>query len=158
MKRITLSNKRSPEREQVILTALEWGASWINAAKLAGVTAETVKYWRKNYPDFEEATLAAKAMLRTKQRRAAFRSETPAARHIPYGWRLVDGEHFKDPEEQKVLALIIELKGLGLYLPEICSELESRGILNRNGRAIWSKSKVSNIIHEERKRRSNERG
>ena len=62
-------NKRSPEREQTILTALEWGATWGAAAKLAGVSCAAVDKWRRD-PDFAARVLLAKERLQAKQREA----------------------------------------------------------------------------------------
>ena len=62
-------NKRSPEREQAILIALEWGATWEAATKLAGVSRRAVDQWRKD-PVFAAQVLRAKQKLRAKQRKA----------------------------------------------------------------------------------------
>lgn len=62
-------NKRSPVRELTILTALEWGATWEAAAKLAGVSRRTVDQWRKD-PVFAAQILRARERLRAKQRKA----------------------------------------------------------------------------------------
>lgn len=70
MRRRPTPNKRSPEREQIILTALEWGATWEAAAKLAGVSSAAVDQWRRADPDFAAATLLAKERLRANQANA----------------------------------------------------------------------------------------
>jgi len=62
-------NKRSPVRELTILTALEWGATWEAATKLAGVSRRAVDQWRKD-PVFAAQILRAKEKLRAKQRKA----------------------------------------------------------------------------------------
>jgi hypothetical protein len=67
MSRRSTPNKRSPEREQTILTALEWGATWNAAAKLAGVSPQAVDQWRRSDPVFDAATLKAREKLRTRQ-------------------------------------------------------------------------------------------
>lgn len=67
MSRRSTPNKRSPEREQTILTALEWGATWNAAAKLAGVSPQAVDQWRRADPVFDAATLKAREKLRTRQ-------------------------------------------------------------------------------------------
>jgi len=63
-------NKRSPEREQVILTALEWGATFSAAAKLAGVSEAALDQWRRADPVFAAAVLQARERLHAKQREA----------------------------------------------------------------------------------------
>ena len=67
MSRRSTPNKRSPEREQTILTALEWGATWEAAAKLAGVSPQAVDQWRRADPVFAAAALQARERLRAKQ-------------------------------------------------------------------------------------------
>lgn len=67
MSRRSTPNKRSPEREQTILTALEWGATWEAAAKLAGVSPQAVDQWRRADPVFAAAALKARERLRAKQ-------------------------------------------------------------------------------------------
>ena len=67
MSRRPTPNKRSQEREQTILTALEWGATWEAAAKLAGVSPQAVDQWRRADPVFAAATLRARERLKAKQ-------------------------------------------------------------------------------------------
>ena len=62
-------NKRSPVRELAILTALEWGATWEAAAKLAGVSRRAVDQWRKD-PIFAAQISRARERLKAKQRQA----------------------------------------------------------------------------------------
>jgi len=63
-------NKRSPEREHIILTALEWGATFSAAAKLAGVSEAAIDQWRRADPVFAAAVLQARERLHAKQREA----------------------------------------------------------------------------------------
>ena len=70
MPRRSTPNKRSPEREQTILTALEWGATWEAAAKLAGVSYNAVEQWRRADPHFAAKVRLAKKRLQAKQREA----------------------------------------------------------------------------------------
>jgi transposase-like protein len=67
MSRRSTPNKRSPEREQIILIALEWGATWRAAAKLAGVSVAALDKWRRADPDFAAAALQAIERLHAKQ-------------------------------------------------------------------------------------------
>jgi transposase-like protein len=68
-------NKRSPEREHIILTALEWGATFSAAAKLAGVSTAAIDKWRRGDPDFDLAVKRAKERLHAKQKEALSEEE-----------------------------------------------------------------------------------
>jgi len=70
MARTPTPNKRTPVREQTILLALEWGATFSAAAKLAGVSTTALTKWRRADPDFEQAVKRAKERLHAKQRKA----------------------------------------------------------------------------------------
>jgi len=70
MARKPTPNKRTPVREQTILLAIEWGATWKAAAGLAGVTPRTLDQWRQADPDFDQAVKRAKERLHAKQRKA----------------------------------------------------------------------------------------
>lgn len=70
MTRRSTPNKRSPEREQIILTALRWGATWGAAAKLAGVSSTAVDKWRRADPHFNAATIKAREILKANQESA----------------------------------------------------------------------------------------
>ena len=70
MTRRSTPNKRSTEREQTILTALEWGATFSAAAKLAGVSEAAIDQWRRADPVFAAAVLQARERLHAKQREA----------------------------------------------------------------------------------------
>ena len=70
MARKSTPYKRSPEREQIVLTALEWGATWKAAAKLAGVCTQALDQWRRADPVFAAAVLEARERLHAKQREA----------------------------------------------------------------------------------------
>ena len=67
MARKPTPNKRSPERDQIVLTALEWGATFSAAAKLAGVSGTALDRWRRADPDFAAAVLQARERLHVKQ-------------------------------------------------------------------------------------------
>jgi len=62
--------KRSPERERLILTSLEFGLSLTGAAKIAGVSYSAVSLWRRTDPAFAAATLRAQKQFRDKLREA----------------------------------------------------------------------------------------
>ena len=51
-KKIGRPTKRTPEIERVILEALSVGCSLANAARIAGIDADTLLLWRKKDPDF----------------------------------------------------------------------------------------------------------
>lgn len=79
MPRRSTPKKRSPEREQTILTALEWGATWKAAAKLAGVCSQAAHQWRRTDPDFADKVRLAKERLQAKQREALYPEESDDA-------------------------------------------------------------------------------
>jgi transposase-like protein len=62
--------KRSPERERLVLTSLEFGLSLTAAAKIAGVSASAIGLWRRTDPAFAAATLRAQKQFRDKLREA----------------------------------------------------------------------------------------
>lgn len=66
MSRRSRPNKRSPEREQTIITALQWGASLRTAASLAGISFRTLHTWRENDPDFDLSISNARVVLNAK--------------------------------------------------------------------------------------------
>ena len=70
MARTPTPNKRTPVREQTILLALEWGATFSAAAKLAGVSEAALDQWRRADPVFAAAVLQARERLHAKQREA----------------------------------------------------------------------------------------
>ena len=70
MARTPTPNKRTPVREQTILLALEWGATFSAAAKLAGVSEAAIDQWRRADPVFAAAVLQARERLHAKQREA----------------------------------------------------------------------------------------
>lgn len=51
-----------------------------------------------------------------------------------YGYRNVGGKLVPDEGEQRILALVRELRALGLSLRAIVGELEARGVLSRAGK------------------------
>ena len=79
MSRRSTPNKRSPEREQTIITALQWGATFEAAAKLAGVSPQAVDQWRRADPVFNAAVLEARGILHANQAAALGESDEPLA-------------------------------------------------------------------------------
>jgi len=53
--------KYSPEKAQTIVKAINGGNTFTNAARLAGISYETLNQWRKKYPEFSEAVEGASA-------------------------------------------------------------------------------------------------
>lgn len=66
MSRRPRPNKRSPRREEIIITAIEWGASLRTAANLAGISFRTLHTWRENDPTFDLSVSNARVVLKAK--------------------------------------------------------------------------------------------
>lgn len=66
---------------------------------------------------------------------------------VPYGFDLADdgATLVENPNEQKALELIRELRAKGLSFRKIASELESRGIETKKGRSTWQPKTISNL-------------
>ena len=66
---------------------------------------------------------------------------------VPYGFDLADdgATLVENPNEQKALELIRELRAKGLSFRKIASELESRGIETKKGRSTWQPQTISNL-------------
>lgn len=66
---------------------------------------------------------------------------------IPYGFDLADDgvTLVENPNEQKALELIRELRAKGLSFRKIANELESRGIETKKGRSTWQPKTISNL-------------
>jgi DNA invertase Pin-like site-specific DNA recombinase len=84
--------------------------------------------------------------LRTK---AAMQKKKDAGKrvgYIPFGFQLAEGNRIeKCPKEQAILAQIKELRSSGLSIREIATELNYRGIFNRNGNK-WNHESVRNAL------------
>lgn len=79
VKRQPVSRKRSLKRDYVIFTALEWGATFKAAARLAGVSESSFHIWRRTDPDFAAKVRLAKERLQAKQREALYPEESDDA-------------------------------------------------------------------------------
>lgn len=66
---------------------------------------------------------------------------------VPYGFDLADDgvTLVENPNEQKALELIRELRAKGLSFRKIANELESRGIETKKGRSTWQPQTISNL-------------
>ncbi len=64
----------------------------------------------------------------------------------PFGYKAKDGELRAEPEEQATLARIVELRGGGSSLREICCTLENEGRLTKRGGARWHPAVVRDVI------------
>jgi hypothetical protein len=66
--------------------------------------------------------------------------------HIPFGFQLADGNRIEEnPGEQAILSQIKELRLSGLSIRKIATELNQRGIFNRNGNK-WNHESVRNAL------------
>jgi site-specific DNA recombinase len=70
------------------------------------------------------------------------------AGQIPFGKMLdTDGETLiNEPNEQKAIQLIIDLRAKGLTYNAIAKELEQRNIQNKAGRVKWNETQISRIL------------
>ncbi len=68
---------------------------------------------------------------------------------VPYGYRVENGRLVPHPEEQKAVALILDLHLAGFSLRGIARELEARGHLTRRGRPVWHPDTIKGIIDRE---------
>lgn len=68
---------------------------------------------------------------------------------IPFGWNLAaDGETLvENADEQEALRLIQELNAAGHSLRAIASELETRNIKTKSGKAKWTHTAVKGILN-----------
>lgn len=66
---------------------------------------------------------------------------------VPYGFDLADDgvTLVENPNEQKALELIRELRAKGLSFRKIANELKSRGIETKKGRSTWQPKTISNL-------------
>lgn len=67
---------------------------------------------------------------------------------LPYGVALVDGRRVPHPGEQKVLALILDLRRAGLSFSAIALRLNDAEIPSKHGRRWWSWN-VTQIVRRE---------
>ena len=96
--------------------------------------AVLMKEQQQSFARYEKARIAAriKSALAIKQTRGEM---TGAPK---FGYRLSsDGTHVEPhPEEQRIVARILELKGRGLAIRAIAEELECDGFVGRTGRPV----------------------
>lgn len=100
-------------------------------------------------------TLAALGQLEREQlaerTRAALqhkKSNNERIGQIPFGYELSsDGVHLIENErEQKIIKLVLSLRGLGYTYKAIAEELEQRQLKNKANRVNWSITQVSRIV------------
>jgi DNA invertase Pin-like site-specific DNA recombinase len=70
---------------------------------------------------------------------------------VPYGYRARKGRLYPNPEEQKVVAMILNLAGKEMSLRDICRKLEAAGVARKKGSRRWHLEAVRRIIKRERK-------
>jgi DNA invertase Pin-like site-specific DNA recombinase len=96
------------------------------------------------FAEYERLVIGA----RTRAALQAKKSRGQRVGHIPFGMRLAaDGIHLEpDPLEQSIIAEIARLQRAGLSLAKIATDLNGRGVFNRDGRrwnqvTVWNASK-----------------
>ena len=96
------------------------------------------------FAEYERNLIAARtaAALAQKRRRGEKTGGT-----VPFGYILdEDGVHLvEDPDEQRILALICELRDKGWTLRQIGTEMERRGITTKTGKK-WNPKTVSALL------------
>lgn len=70
MKRKSIPNKRSPEREQIIFNALRHGATIKSAAAQAGISTTAFERWRALDPQFARTLQEIRSELKRRENRA----------------------------------------------------------------------------------------
>jgi site-specific DNA recombinase len=70
---------------------------------------------------------------------------------VPFGYRVRKGRLYKDAQEQKAIALIMDLHGKGTSLRDICRALEAAGYSRKGGKRTWHPQAVLRIIKKEGK-------
>jgi DNA invertase Pin-like site-specific DNA recombinase len=95
------------------------------------------------FAEYERAIIRA----RTRAAMAAAKARGQRAGHIPFGWQLAPDRRTLviSLEEQGVLAELRRLKARGYTLIDIASELNARGLRNRQGRP-WRRQFVGQLL------------
>jgi len=70
---------------------------------------------------------------------------------VPFGYRARKGKLYQNADEQKVIAMIRDLRAEGLSLRDICHELEVAGVARKKGSRTWHPQIVSDILRRESK-------
>lgn len=83
---------------------------------------------------------------RTRNAMQFARSQGKCVGNIPYGYREKKGQLFEIKAEQDTIKLMRELRGCGLSLRKIASELEHRDILTKTGKEKWHPYVIKEII------------
>jgi len=65
---------------------------------------------------------------------------------IPFGYYVDSGRLVEDPNEQRAIVLIRDLRRKGYRLQAICDELEKKGYKTRRGNLRWQPKTISRII------------
>jgi DNA invertase Pin-like site-specific DNA recombinase len=91
---------------------------------------------------YERALIRA----RTKAALAAKRARGERSGEVPYGYRAVEGGRLvEDEAEQRVLAVVAELRAAGLSHRAIVTELAARGVTSRAERP-FAKTQIARIL------------
>jgi DNA invertase Pin-like site-specific DNA recombinase len=85
------------------------------------------------FAEFERLLIGA----RTRAALRAKRARGERAGNVPFGYRAApDGKLEAEPREQKIIASVRELRGLGFKLREIVKWLRAEGVVGRTGRPL----------------------
>jgi len=89
--------------------------------------------------EFERETISE----RTREALRHMKSQGKRVGSVPHGYRLKDDYLVPWEQEQRIIQLVSELRGKGMTLRGISSELARQGAFNRNGKAYNPKSIAS---------------
>ena len=97
------------------------------------------------FAQYERSVIGVRtaAALQAKRRRGE-----KTGGDVPFGYRLAeDGKRLvEDEDEQKVVALVSELRGQGWTLRQIGAELVRRGVRTKTGKAEWNPKTVLGLL------------
>jgi len=89
--------------------------------------------------EFERETISE----RTREALRHMKAQGKRVGSVPHGYRLKDDYLVPWEQEQRIIQLVSELRGKGMTLRAISSELARQGAFNRNGKAYNPKSIAS---------------
>ena len=97
------------------------------------------------FAEYERNLIGARTTAALEQKR---RRGEKTGGDIPFGYVLgADGIHLEeDPDEQRVLSLICELREQGWTLRQIGAEMERRGITTKSGKTSWNPNTITKLL------------
>ncbi len=98
------------------------------------------------FAEYERLIIGA----RTKAALKAKKARGERVGKIPFGWNLAsDGKTLlENPQEQKSISLMQQLRRSGMSIRQIAAELDKRGISTKNGNGKWTPKVVWTILEK----------